>query len=224
MSSIGLNVARYRKAEGLSAAELSEKAGEGLSRSVIANLENGRKDDVTVKQLVALANALRVPPATLVADLFDPGSPAAYKMPSVTRKVFVMESLDVREVQTLTRANEFFQWFGGRTMFATEPLHGAQKIVRDALNALDGYNQAWVEFQKAIQEWFAIEDRDSEELDEASEYSVSRAEGRLSTAAENVIRWVGVLDSVNIKNTDTRGIVDRAMAAAGVIYNADQDG
>lgn len=56
----------------MSAEELATRAGNGLSRSVIANLENGRKRDISVSQLLALATALGVSPASLVFDLQAP--------------------------------------------------------------------------------------------------------------------------------------------------------
>lgn len=57
---VGRRVARIRKNAKISAGELAERAGSGLTRSVIANLENGRKDDLAVSQLVGLARALEV--------------------------------------------------------------------------------------------------------------------------------------------------------------------
>lgn len=70
---IGKRIAYYRKlGDSLSAEELAKRAGNGLTRSVITNLENGRKDDVTVKQLLALASALDIPPMALMFDLHRP--------------------------------------------------------------------------------------------------------------------------------------------------------
>lgn len=68
---IGSNIARYRRQAKLSGEELAIRAGNGLTRSVIANLENGRKADVTVRQLLALAFALSVSPTSLLFDLRD---------------------------------------------------------------------------------------------------------------------------------------------------------
>lgn len=67
---IGQMVARFRKERGQSAAELAQRTG--ISRDVIANLENGRKRDVTVSELFALAAGLEVPPLALIADLSKP--------------------------------------------------------------------------------------------------------------------------------------------------------
>lgn len=72
VSPIGRNVAIYRKHAKLSAEELADKAGAGLTRSIIANLENGRKHDVTVTQLIALAYVLGASPVELIYDLWDP--------------------------------------------------------------------------------------------------------------------------------------------------------
>ena len=69
---IGKRVAKYRKIAGLSARELSEKLGGELSRGVIANIESGRKTDVTIDQLIALAWALDVPPVMLALPIEEP--------------------------------------------------------------------------------------------------------------------------------------------------------
>lgn len=69
---IGERVAKYRKLAGLSARELGEKAGYGLTRGVIANIESGRKTDITVDQLIALSETLGVPPVVLALPLEKP--------------------------------------------------------------------------------------------------------------------------------------------------------
>lgn len=221
VSPIGLNIARYRKAEGLSASELAEKVGEGLTRSVIANLESGRKDDVTVKQLVALANALGVPPACLVVDLFDPGSPAPYEMPSRSWEVFVVDDLEVKQRDTLKRSTEFFQWFGGRALFAEQPLEGAQKMAYEAMNALEGYNSAWGEFHRALKAYLDFEQASPDDvIDGEADYVAER----LKDAAENVVRWVKALDGYGIKNSKIEATVDRAMTRVKVAYDRGVDG
>lgn len=63
---IGRRVAQYRRERNMSAERLAEGTDGLLSRSVIANLENGRKADLSVSQLVSLAEALRVPVANLL--------------------------------------------------------------------------------------------------------------------------------------------------------------
>lgn len=69
---LGRRVAAYRKAAKLSGEELAEQAGMGLTRSMIANLENGRKADLSVRQMLAVAFVLGVSPIDLVFDLYHP--------------------------------------------------------------------------------------------------------------------------------------------------------
>lgn len=69
---IGKRIADYRRLAGLSARELAERAGTGLTRGVIANLESGRKSDLTVDQLLAISATLGVPPMALALPIDRP--------------------------------------------------------------------------------------------------------------------------------------------------------
>lgn len=69
---IGSRLAQYRRLAGLSARELAEQAGAGLSRGVIANIESGRKRDLTVDQLIAVCHVLGVQPAALALPIEQP--------------------------------------------------------------------------------------------------------------------------------------------------------
>lgn len=65
-------VRRYRIARKMSAQALSDRCaalGMEIPRSVLANLENGRRPLVQVPELLVLAAALDVPPVVLVAPL-----------------------------------------------------------------------------------------------------------------------------------------------------------
>ncbi|MCU1362768.1 MAG: hypothetical protein JWM55_596 [Acidimicrobiaceae bacterium] len=66
--SIGRRIAEFRKRLPISADKLATEAGQGLTRSVIANLESGRKHDLSVQQLLAIAYVLGVSPSELVFD------------------------------------------------------------------------------------------------------------------------------------------------------------
>lgn len=71
---IGRAVQRTRKAQGLSAAKLSELCAESgfpIPRNTIANLENGRKETVPIHEVVILARALNVAPIDLLFPLVD---------------------------------------------------------------------------------------------------------------------------------------------------------
>lgn len=69
---IGKRLAMYRRLAGLSARELAERAGAGLSRGVIANIESGRKGDLTVDQLIAVSAVLGIPPSALALPVDQP--------------------------------------------------------------------------------------------------------------------------------------------------------
>lgn len=60
---------RYRIARRLSAQQLADRCadlGMPIRRSVLANLENGRREAITIAELLVLARALDVPPLLLV--------------------------------------------------------------------------------------------------------------------------------------------------------------
>ncbi|MET8765820.1 helix-turn-helix transcriptional regulator [Streptomyces sp. NPDC004658] len=67
--SVAREVRRHRQAQGLSAQQLSDRCSElgmPIQRSVLANLESGRRTTVTIAEVLVLAAALNVPPALLV--------------------------------------------------------------------------------------------------------------------------------------------------------------
>jgi transcriptional regulator with XRE-family HTH domain len=62
-------VKRIRKNRGMSAQQLADKTvalGQPMARSVIANLESGRRETITLPELVVLARSLGVPPLLLM--------------------------------------------------------------------------------------------------------------------------------------------------------------
>lgn len=96
---IGQRLSRYRRIAGLSARELSERCGYGLTRGVIANIESGRKTDISVDQLIALSAALGIPPAALALPLDEP-----YRFVRLT---------DGSEGRHAMRAVRAMDWFNG---------------------------------------------------------------------------------------------------------------
>jgi transcriptional regulator with XRE-family HTH domain len=71
-SSVAAQVRYWRERRRLSAADLEARTaelGHRLNRSVIANLENKRRDTVSVAELLVLAAALDVPPNLLIAPV-----------------------------------------------------------------------------------------------------------------------------------------------------------
>lgn len=57
--------------------DLAERTGGAIRKGVIANVETGRKNELTVPQLFAFADALRVPPLALLVDFEELDDPAA---------------------------------------------------------------------------------------------------------------------------------------------------
>ncbi|WP_327041348.1 helix-turn-helix domain-containing protein [Micromonospora ureilytica] len=69
---VAAEVRYWREQRGISALQLAKKTAElgyQLPRSVLANLENNRRDTVTVAELLILAAALDVPPVLLIAPV-----------------------------------------------------------------------------------------------------------------------------------------------------------
>lgn len=85
-TTIANEVRRVRQQRGVSAQKLADRCAElgaPIPRTVLSNLENGRRGNVTVAELLVLAAALDVPPATLV---FPVGHQATVEMlPGVNR-------------------------------------------------------------------------------------------------------------------------------------------
>lgn len=68
-SLVGRRLHEVRTARGLSASQLADRvAGRAVSKTVITNVESGRKRDLTVTELVLLADALQVSPLFLIVD------------------------------------------------------------------------------------------------------------------------------------------------------------
>ena len=100
---IAREIQRHRKAQRMSVQQLSdaaERLGVTIQRPVLSNLENGRRNTISVAELLVLAQALNVPPLQLVF-------PAGY-----TEQV---EALPGVEVEPLTAVH----WARGQ-----EPLSG----------------------------------------------------------------------------------------------------
>ncbi|MFJ4617384.1 helix-turn-helix domain-containing protein [Streptomyces sp. NPDC088812] len=96
---IAQEVRRHRLARGLSAQQLSDtcaKLGAQIPRTVISNIENGRRTNVSVAEVCVLATALRVPPVALIA-------PAGY--------VDEVEYLPGKSIDPVRVIN----WFSGET-------------------------------------------------------------------------------------------------------------
>lgn len=206
VSSVGLNIARYRKADGLSAAELAERSGEGLTRSIIANLENGRKSDISLRQLIAIANTLRVPPGALVVDLFNPGEPAPFDMPTMIYQDWNYETLELEEHRSRKRNSDFLAWFGAQGTFLNESeLSGASLLAAEALGKLMSFDFAWRKYFNALYRYL----RSTKEETDPAETKV--LEDDLSAEASHVLRWARELNRSGIEKENAESIVRATM-------------
>ena len=76
----------FRRIAGLSARELADKAGNGLTRGIIANIESGRVNRVSIDHVIAIATALDICITELVPQLI-PVSPDAAKVGELQKKL-----------------------------------------------------------------------------------------------------------------------------------------
>lgn len=217
VSPIGTNVARYRKAEGISAAELAERAGEGLTRSVIANLENGRKDDITVRQLMAISHALHVPPVLLVADVFNPGRESKYPLPDYETATLDLASKEVVKKPGLNRNADLIPWFGGQSFRSSYPIaRPAARMAEQAYAALRAYSSAWNNFQSA-----AIRYANATEED-APDSSRTYEELELQRYARSVFPTIDMMRRASVElSPDLENSVFEVFGDLGLTYDPD---
>lgn len=69
---IGARIGFYRRANGWTMDDLASRTNGAVGKSVIANLETGRRTDLTVRQMVELSRALGVTPLALLLPLERP--------------------------------------------------------------------------------------------------------------------------------------------------------
>lgn len=74
-AAVGERIARYRKLNGLTAAQLAVRVGDPLTRDVLAKIENGRRDTLDTRLVLSIAWALRVPPIALIFPINRPSEP-----------------------------------------------------------------------------------------------------------------------------------------------------
>lgn len=77
MLNLGKTIRELRKKKNYSARELSERSG--VARSLISQLETGKRESTSMDTVYRLAKALDVPVSTLFADKSAIDLPTAYK-------------------------------------------------------------------------------------------------------------------------------------------------
>lgn len=155
--SVAREVRRHRQAKGMSAQQLSDRCaaiGMPIQRSVLANLESGRRTTVTIAEIIILAAALEVPALALVF-------PAGYE------KTF--EGLPGKSGGTY----EWAFWFTGEEALPYEesediekellahPLNRARQIGRELIRHVDAFERYTERMARSLEEIRAF-NRDSE--------------------------------------------------------------
>jgi transcriptional regulator with XRE-family HTH domain len=143
---IGQRIAEYRRLAGLSARDLAEAAGMGLTRGVVANIESGRKSDISVDQLIAIAFVLGIPPVALALPLSTPfhkvrladSMVKSSNVPTwVAVKMFVGEPLDAElgyeENRTGASSTGFGRWHNAESYVDTSAALDFLRGLPDAL-------------------------------------------------------------------------------------------
>jgi len=147
VQSVGLRVQEFRKLNGLTAQALADTAGAGLTRAVIANIESGRRQDLSVAHIVAIAWALRVTPLAL---LFDTREPSQTVKTSDGEKTIL----------------ELMDWFRGTATFASEPQQvqsHADQAAKERLGSLEAYFEARRHLRRLSAEFKSQAGRPAEE-------------------------------------------------------------
>lgn len=126
-STLGDRLAAYRKLAGISAQALADAAGAGMSRAVVTNIETNRKTDVTVSQLMALANALSMPPMALMVDLTNPDGPSDIEPVAETLTNFDLPSWIVGE-HIIVRDSDQIAFENDAQRHATARLSGWKRL------------------------------------------------------------------------------------------------
>lgn len=135
-AAVGRNVKRLReqRAPKLSAQRLADQTaelGHAIPRSVLANLESGRRSYVTLADLFTLAHALDVPPFALIAPLASD------------------ERVEVLPGQKLS-SWDAVDWFDGNLYPIDAPAGSDSELIRDAYDMRLRYRIAMKELVKTI--------------------------------------------------------------------------
>lgn len=141
---LGDRLAKYRKLSGLSAQKLADRTGCGLTRGVIANIESGRKKDITVDQLIALSSVLGIPPVALALPLDTPN-----------RFIRMTGQADESDERVSTRAWQAVEWFQGKPYAwraVTDAEGEASALAYSTIKALSDYGWTHVAADRYTEE------------------------------------------------------------------------
>lgn len=132
---VGKEVQRLRKAAGLTAQQLGDRAeqlGMKMTRQAISDLENGRRRYVTTAELVILAAALNTSPVNLVY-------PGPYDL-----QVDLMPGVSVLEFDAA-------EWFSGVSSYLFSP----GEVITDLPDKFEKFQQwkRWEDATETLNQW-----------------------------------------------------------------------
>ncbi len=195
-----------------------------MTRSVIANLESGRKDDLMVSQLLAIAQALDVYPVALMVDLFEPD--ASPDLPSPGQRLERYRWEDVLPGQPVeneaidAEATNYSasRWIAGMGASGRQA-PDSHKLARRVLRALDQHHRAmelWEATAARLQRTRTERDNDSSfDLEGQDGSLLMHLELSITGAAEAVVAATEVLEELGIPSVHRLDHVARVMSLLG---------
>lgn len=181
-STIGERIEQYRRANRLTRDELSEATRGEVGRDVIANIENGRRKDVTVSQLLALSAALQVPPTALIYDLAQPGALAGG--PRILQSMSASEGQLEAKTRSMVVADAL-AWCGFNAAPPFENETRSSRYVFEQVFAWQGYRQAVYLLEKNYEKYSSAEDPD--EVPRAQKFELGVLIGQAWKAYEDAV-------------------------------------
>jgi transcriptional regulator with XRE-family HTH domain len=181
-------------------AQKTKQIGHEVTRSVIANIETGRRETVTVQDIAVLAAALGVPPVVL---LYDVSGPRVTALPG--------QEMDAIEAE---------EWWSGHHGAGIVRLDGdfkKSKKLQDeqlaALNAKRGLFQLERSFDKTTDEWFLAET--NRQIMPGDERTAAEARIRTYAATETARTLIRMVDG------DMSQLTERTRKSIGTMANLD---
>lgn len=152
---------------------MAQESGEGVTRAILAQLESGKRDTLSVAQFMAICVALGVPPAALLADPLHPEDQ--------------MHDADVNEGRAVA-TGRVQMWAAGK---ANNPIAGRTELPSA---------QKWMRLSDALAAYFADSDEELllRRLLRSGEYDEAVRLRMLQSIADNEQRVRRVLESEGV--------------------------
>lgn len=168
-SLVGQRLERVRSARKLSAAELAARVPAGsITKTVITNVESGRKRDLTVTELVQIAAALDISPLFLIVDTTKPWEPLG------------VDGVEATNIEYARKADLFSIAFSDGPRSVELALARGEGALEDL---------AWVRALIADAAAYA-DTRDAERILSDPEWAIQEIVSRLSSQIDTARTWI----------------------------------